>query len=112
MARTRGKLRAGVIGTGMGRYHMEAYAAHPDAELVAVCDLNVEEARSFGITGTPGFLVNGRLIKGAQPFEAFEEVIDDELRRKGLPVPKPAEKTDAKVLPDSDDPREAPRAVD
>ncbi len=47
MRRSRAKLRAGVIGTGMGRYHMEGYATHPRSELVAVCDLNQEEARAF-----------------------------------------------------------------
>jgi predicted dehydrogenase len=41
------KLRAGVIGTGMGRYHMQGYATHPGSELWAVCDLNVEEAKEF-----------------------------------------------------------------
>ncbi len=46
------------------------------------------EARSFGITGTPGFLVNGRVITGAQPYEAFETVIDEELARKGIESPK------------------------
>jgi protein-disulfide isomerase len=45
------------------------------------------EARSFGITGTPGFLVNGRVITGAQPYEAFAAVIDDELRRSGVAIP-------------------------
>lgn len=38
-------------------------------------------AGSLGITGTPAFLVNGRFIEGAQPYEAFQEVIDDELAR-------------------------------
>lgn len=47
MGRSKKKLRAGVIGTGMGRFHMEGYATHPGSELVAVCDLNVEEARQF-----------------------------------------------------------------
>ncbi len=47
MARRKRKLRAGVIGTGMGRYHMEGFATHPGSELIAVCDLNVEEARLF-----------------------------------------------------------------
>lgn len=42
-----GKLQCAVIGTGMGRYHMEAYANHPKAELVAVCDLNEAEAKDF-----------------------------------------------------------------
>jgi protein-disulfide isomerase len=48
------------------------------------------EANAFGITGTPGFVVNGRMLKGAQPLEAFEAIIDDELQRAGLPVPEPA----------------------
>lgn len=36
-----------------------------------------------GVTGTPAFFVNGRFLNGAQPFEAFQEIIDDELARKG-----------------------------
>ena len=34
------KLRVGVIGLGMGRVHIEGYQAHPDAEVVAIADLN------------------------------------------------------------------------
>lgn len=41
------KLRCGVIGTGMGRRHMEGFATHPRSELVAVCDLNAAEAKEF-----------------------------------------------------------------
>ncbi len=37
------------------------------------------EGQSVGITGTPAFIINGRLISGAQPFEAFKNIIDDEL---------------------------------
>lgn len=33
-------VRAGVIGLGVGEQHAAAYAAHPDCELVAVCDLD------------------------------------------------------------------------
>ena len=47
MRRSKRKLRAGVIGTGMGRYHMAGFASHPSSELTAVCDLNLEEAQSF-----------------------------------------------------------------
>jgi protein-disulfide isomerase len=54
-------------------------------------EADADEARGFGITGTPGFLVNGRVITGAQPFEAFTAVIDDELRRAGI---EPAMETD------------------
>jgi len=50
---------------------------------------DAKEANSFGITGTPGFAVNGRLLTGAQPLESFVKVIDDELRRAGVAVPEP-----------------------
>jgi len=56
--------------------------AHQD-----VIDADMAEANSFGIRGTPGFAINGRVLTGAQPLEAFVSVIDDELHRKGLPVP-------------------------
>lgn len=49
---------------------------------------DMKEAGAFGITGTPGFVVNGRILTGAQPLEAFVKVIDEELRRAGLPVPE------------------------
>jgi protein-disulfide isomerase len=38
------------------------------------------DARSIGIQSTPTFLINGRPFIGAQPFEAFRRVINDELR--------------------------------
>jgi len=37
------------------------------------------EGSSVGVTGTPGFIINGRLLSGAQPFDSFKAVIDDEL---------------------------------
>jgi protein-disulfide isomerase len=40
-------------------------------------------AESYGASGTPMFLVNGRLISGAQPFAVFARVIEEELREKG-----------------------------
>ena len=35
-----------------------------------------------GVNGTPAFFINGRMISGAQPFEAFKKIIDEELSRK------------------------------
>ncbi len=54
------------------------------------------EAASFGIRGTPGFVINGRILTGAQPLDAFVEVIDNELIRQGLPIPG-AEKVEVEV---------------
>ena len=50
-------------------------------------EADAKEAGSFGIRGTPGFVVNGRILNGAQPIDAFIAVIDDELSRAGLPIP-------------------------
>lgn len=47
---------------------------------------DLADGERYGVTGTPAFFVNGRLLGGAS-FEKFAEVIDDELSRKGLPVP-------------------------
>ena len=34
-----------------------------------------------GVTGTPTIFIDGRIIEGAQPYEVFKEVIDDELEK-------------------------------
>jgi len=39
--------------------------------------------QAAGVTGTPAFFVNGRFLNGAQPFEAFKQVIDEELELAG-----------------------------
>ncbi len=39
-------------------------------------------ASSVGISGTPSFLINGRLVVGAKPFEEFKAIIDEELAKK------------------------------
>ena len=56
------------------------YAARVKAETA--------EAHSYGITGTPGFLINGRVVTGARPIEMFAEIIDDELERLGIALPE------------------------
>ena len=40
---------------------------------------DLEQGQQLGITGTPAFFINGRLIVGAQPFETFARIIDEEL---------------------------------
>jgi protein-disulfide isomerase len=35
--------------------------------------------QSLGVRGTPAFLVNGRPLVGAQPFEAFQQIIEVEI---------------------------------
>jgi protein-disulfide isomerase len=40
---------------------------------------DMSDGQKAGVQGTPGFLVNGQLISGAQPFAVFEQVIEAEL---------------------------------
>ena len=54
---------------------------------LATVRADMAEANSFGITGTPGFLINGRVLTGAQPIEDFEAIIDQELERRGIEIP-------------------------
>jgi protein-disulfide isomerase/plastocyanin len=34
------------------------------------------EGQSFGVSGTPGFFINGKMISGAQPYEVFVQEIE------------------------------------
>ena len=45
------------------------------------------DGMALGVTGTPAFFINGRMLVGAQPIEAFRDVINDELQRKGIAKP-------------------------
>ena len=47
----------------------------------AAVQKDFDEGRADGVTGTPTFFVNGRKLVGAQPFAAFQRVIEDELTR-------------------------------
>jgi protein-disulfide isomerase len=42
------------------------------------------DAQSVGARGTPAFVINGRFLSGAQPYEVFEDVIVEELTRQGI----------------------------
>jgi protein-disulfide isomerase len=40
---------------------------------------DMADGNSLGVTGTPAFFINGRLVSGAQPFSVLEQVINQEL---------------------------------
>lgn len=43
---------------------------------------DMEEAKKFEFSGTPGFLINGVSLKGAYPFPEFKKIIDKHLAGK------------------------------
>lgn len=50
--------------------------ASRDSGFDSAIDFDVQAAEAAGIRGTPSFLINGYLIRGAQPLPAFENVIE------------------------------------
>ncbi len=42
----------------------------------AEVEKDYQDGQSYGVTGTPAFFINGQLVSGAQPFSAFQQVID------------------------------------
>jgi protein-disulfide isomerase len=62
-----------------------------DLDLKKRVNDDMAEARTLGVSGTPGFFINGRFLSGAKPFETFAAMIDEELTRLKVPIPpKPA----------------------
>lgn len=51
-----------------------------DRRYAAAVDADAQQARALGITATPTFLINGRVLVGAHPIETFREVIAEALR--------------------------------
>jgi protein-disulfide isomerase len=50
---------------------------------------DVNEGQRLGVTGTPTFFVNGRVLTGALPIAGFTRMIDDELSRISHETPGP-----------------------
>ena len=55
----------------------EACMSAPETEALVAADL--EAAEELGASGTPAFFINGIFLNGAQPVEAFVELIQQEL---------------------------------
>lgn len=69
--------RAQAVGLDMAAY-ASCYGSQRHNEAIMA---GFREGQAYGVTGTPAFFVNGRMISGAQPFEAFKTIIDDELSK-------------------------------
>ena len=57
---------------------LDVEKAAKDAQSQAVADkieADTKEAKEFGFTGTPGFLINGVPLRGAYPPEEFDKII-------------------------------------
>ena len=53
-----------------------------DHKYQSVVDADAKAGGEAGVSGTPAFFINGRLLTGAQPYDAFKRVIEEELELK------------------------------
>jgi protein-disulfide isomerase len=67
------------IGLDLDRFQKDAKSS----EVLRRVEADSAEAGKLGVTGTPAFFINGRFLSGAQPFESFKRLIDEELRKTG-----------------------------
>jgi len=45
-------------------------------------EADIKAGNEAGVNGTPAFFINGRMLSGAQPYDEFKRVIDEELARR------------------------------
>lgn len=67
---------AAAAGLDAGKF--AACLSSPEAK--SAVQREVAQGEALGLNSTPGFFVNGREVRGAQPLEAFVAIIDEELR--------------------------------
>ena len=56
-----------------------------DPQLQAIIDRDQKEGARLGVNGTPSFLINGKLLVGAQPKETFETILNSSLHLTAVP---------------------------
>jgi protein-disulfide isomerase len=67
--------RAAVLKLDLGKFEPCLASDRYDEAIQA----ELRQGSELGVTGTPAYFVNGRLLSGSRPIESFAEVIDAEL---------------------------------
>ncbi|HSE96959.1 MAG TPA: thioredoxin domain-containing protein, partial [Blastocatellia bacterium] len=75
---------AGEIGLKAGEFNscLESESSR------AVVVKNLQQARQAGIQGTPTFIINGVVLRGARGLDDFKRAIDEQLRASNAPQPR------------------------
>ena len=70
------------VGLDLARFDQD----RQNPELKKKIDEDMSQAMALGVTATPTFFINGRLVSGAMPFETFSTIIDEELAKQPTTV--------------------------
>jgi hypothetical protein len=73
---------ASSIGLDMGKYANDYGACAKEIQKDA------NDLRKVGISGTPGFFINGRYLRGAQPLPRFKALVEEELKKANERIQK------------------------
>ncbi len=77
--------RAKAVGLDTGKFDA-CYASDRFKDYI---DRSLEEGSNLGVTGTPTFFINGRMMVGAKPYDEIKSIIDEELARGKGDASKP-----------------------
>jgi protein-disulfide isomerase len=73
----RGDLKRYAVQLGLDAARFDACLNEDRLKYLVQAD--VDESQRYGVSSTPTFFINGRLLSGALPFEVFEQVVREEL---------------------------------
>ena len=69
------KAHASVVGLDAGKFG----SCLDSSKFAQAVKADTEAGKKVGVSGTPAFFINGVMLSGAQPYEEFKRVIDQEL---------------------------------
>lgn len=72
------KQYAAALGLDSARFH----ECLQGGKYAALVEKDLQDGIQLGVSSTPTFFVNGRPVIGAQPFSAFEKIIEEELQNR------------------------------
>jgi protein-disulfide isomerase len=79
------KSRGFLAGTDIDMAAWSECAENPASEshsvAVAAVQLSIVMGNRYGLTGTPGFFINGTFVRGAPPIDQFSAIIDEALAK-------------------------------
>lgn len=89
---------------GMGLDAAKFAACLDSGKYTARWQAEVEAGRKYGVSATPTFFINGRMMSGSAPYQAFAQLVDEELLRVGV---TPAPRNDAPLVVSTAVPRQS-----
>jgi protein-disulfide isomerase len=73
------KRHAATLGLDAAKFN----ACVDDGRMKAAVQSDIDESQRYGVSSTPTFFINGRIVSGAQPYEVFDRIVQEELARTG-----------------------------